>query len=54
MPVFEGSGWQIGIAEAGACFSSDRWPSELPGGPEIDFNIRLRLEINKCSLLITG
>jgi hypothetical protein len=42
LPVFERSRWQIRIAEGGASFSDDgRW---LPGtgGPELNFDVRLK------------
>ena len=39
LPVFEGSCWQIGIAEPGASSSDgDRW---LPGGSELNFDLGL-------------
>ena len=42
MPVFEGSRWQIGIAEGGASFSDDgHWLSEM-GGPKLNFDVRLK------------
>ena len=39
LPVFEGSHWQIGIVEgAASLFDDGRW---LPGGAELNFNVRL-------------
>jgi hypothetical protein len=48
-PLFEGSCWQVRIAECVASFSDDgRW---LPGRPELNFNVGL--ERNKMPA-ITG
>lgn len=45
LPMFEGSCWQISIAEGGARFSvDDRW---LLGGLELNFNVRLEIISNK-------
>jgi hypothetical protein len=42
LPVFEGSCWQIRVAEGGASFSDDGCWLSSPGGPELNFDVRLK------------
>ena len=51
LPVSEGSCWQIGIVEGRASFHDDgHWLSE-PGGPEFNFDARLKEKKNTLAMM---